>query len=308
MIELRHLRYFIAVAEELHFGRAAARLHISQPPLSQQIQALERELGGLKLLERNQRRVALTEAGQQFLLQSYAVLESVQNAVSIAHRTGRGETGILRIGFTGSMPFTRVMPRLIRDFREAYPGVQLRLEELPSINQVELLLKGSLDVGFTRRLTNAPFEKVETYRLLEERLVVALPAGHALAEKSAITIPMLADEKFVMYARPLGAGLYDQIISMCLAAGFSPNVAQEARHMPTIIGLVSAGVGIGIVSPAMRQMRVPNVVYRKLKAAGSKTEVLLVSRHGENSVLVINFFRLARGRQWGAPEKSTPRR
>lgn len=307
MIELRHLRYFIAVAEELHFGRAAARLHISQPPLSQQIQALERELGGLKLFERNQRRVALTEAGQQFLIQSYAVLDSVQNAVSIAHRSGRGEFGVLRIGFTGSMPFTGVMPQLIRDFREAYPGVELRLEELPSINQVELLLKGSLDVGFTRRLTNVPLEKVETYRLLEERLVVAFPAGHALAEKPEITIPMLADEKFVMYARPIGAGLYDQIMSMCLAAGFSPKVAQEARHMPTIIGLVSAGVGIGIVAPAMRQMRVSNVVYRKLKAAGSKTEVLLVSRRGENSVLVTNFVKLARGRKRDALAKSSSR-
>ncbi|MES2355138.1 MAG: LysR substrate-binding domain-containing protein [Pseudomonadota bacterium] len=292
-MELRHIRYFVAVAEELHFGRAAERLHISQPPLSQQIQALEAELG-VQLFARSRHKVALTEAGKQFLARAYVVLDEVQQAITAAQRADRGEVGILRIGFTGSFPFTSIMPLIIRNYREAYPGVELRFQERGSMEQIDLLLNNALDLGFTRSLPSMRSPLVAAHSLLTEPLVVALPAKHVLAAKQQLTVPMLVNEQFIMYARPQGAGLYEQVINLCLAAGFAPNVVQEAGEMTTIIGLVAANVGISFVSSAMQKIRVPNVIYRPLKAPGAISEVLLVHRRDEISVLVKEFVKLAR--------------
>ncbi len=292
-IELRHFRYFMAVAEMLHFGRAAKRLHISQPPLSQQIQRLEAELG-VRLFDRSRHGVTLTDAGRHFLERAETVMVEVQRAIANAQQAGRGEVGLLRVGFTGSVPFTKMMPRLIRKFREAFPQVELRLNELSSIDQVDALLNGTLDIGFTRSLPALSMSQVDVWRVLSESLVVAMPAEHPLAAKKVITMRMLVDEPFVQYARSVSTGIHDQVISLCSAAGFAPKVAQEARHMPTIIGLVAAGVGIALVSPTMQQMQVPNIVYRPLRAVGAKTEGLLVCRRHEKSALIHNFVRLAK--------------
>jgi DNA-binding transcriptional LysR family regulator len=292
-IELRHFRYFIAVAEELHFGRAAERLHISQPPLSQQIRALEGAIG-VRLFERSKHHVALTEPGRQFLLLAYAVLNDVQHAIASAQRAERGEIGVLRIGFAGFFPLTNLMPQLIHDFREAYPNVGLRFQDLGSAEQVDALLNETLDLGFIRVLPGVQVTLVKTWPLSVDRLVVALPAKHPLSAKQTLTMPMLVNEHFVMYARPRGTGLYEQVINLCLAAGFTPKVAQEALELPTVLGLVAAGVGISIATSAARQIQMPNVVYRKLKATGAGIEVLLAYRRHDISPLVANFVRLAR--------------
>jgi DNA-binding transcriptional LysR family regulator len=293
-MELRHIRYFVAVAEELHFGRAAKRLHISQPPLSQQIQALETEIDA-KLFERSKHRVALTEAGAQFLIHAYSILDLVQNAVATAQRAQKGQVGSLRIGFTGSAPYTDIMPRLIARFRKLYPHVELRLVERSSTEQVADLLKDALDLGFTRALPSSRSSQVCTYPLLRERLVVALPTGHKLASHNRLMMRMLADEDFVTYGRAVGTGLYEQLINLSLEAGFTPRVVQEARETSTIIGLVAAGIGISLVPSGMQKIRVANVVYRELRAEGATTEMLLVSRSAERSVLVQNFLHLAMG-------------
>lgn len=291
-MELRHLRYFVAVAEELHFSRAAARLHISQPPLSQQIQALEDELG-VKLFERRRSGVLMTDAGHNFLRQVYVVLEQVERAVSVAQRAGRGEVGVLEIGFTGSMPFSEVMPRVLHDFRATYPRIQLHLRELPSRGQIEDLAADKLDVGFIRPTQHDQYTALETRILLSEPLVVALHASHPLARKPGLTLAMLADEPFIVYSRWLGSGLHQQVLGLCLKAGFSPHIVQEVHEMPTIIGLVSAGIGVGLVAASMERTQTPYVTFRHLDDAAASSDVLLAWRRNNRSPLVANFVNAA---------------
>lgn len=291
-MELRHLRYFVAVAEELHFSRAAARLHISQPPLSQQIQALENELG-VQLFERRRSGVLLTDAGHNFLRQVYVVLEQVERAVSVAQRAGRGEVGVLEIGFTGSMPFSEVMPRVLHDFRAAYPRIQLHLREMTSRDQIENLAADKLDVGFIRPTQHDQNTALETRMLLSEPLVVALHASHPLAQKPELTLAMLADEPFIVYSRWLGSGLHQQVLGLCLKAGFSPRVVQEVHEMPTIIGLVSAGIGVGLVAASMERTQVPYVAFRHIDDAAATSDVLLAWRRNNLSPVVANFVNAA---------------
>jgi len=291
-MELRHLRYFVAVAEELHFSRAAVRLHMSQPPLSQQIQALEQELG-VQLFERRRSGVTLTEAGHNFLRQVYVVLEQAERAVSVAQRAGRGEVGVLEVGFTGSMPFSEVMPRVLHDFRAAHPGVQLHLRELTSRDQIENLAADKLDVGFIRPTRHDQIVALHTRMLLSEPLVVALHASHPLAQQKRLTLAMLADEPFIVYSRWLGSGLHQQVLSLCLKAGFSPRIVQEVHEMPTIIGLVSAGIGVGLVAASMQRAQVPYVAFRSIDDEAATSDVLLAWRRGNSSPMVANFVNVA---------------
>ncbi|MFU3616934.1 LysR substrate-binding domain-containing protein [Pseudomonas paraeruginosa] len=290
-MELRHLRYFIAVAEELHFGRAAERLGISQPPLSQQIQALEEEIGA-RLFERTNRRVELTDAGRLFLDESRQVLAQVDKAVLLARRAHLGELGELKIGFTSSAPFTSTIPSSIHAFRKAYPEVHLDLQEMSSRQVLRALLEESLQVGVIRPL--ALPDTVHAVELFREPLVAVLRADHPLAAGSedGLAIAALAEEPFVFFPRSYGTGLYDQVIALTRQAGFSPRIAQEASEAMTIIGLVSAGLGVSILPASFRRTRVDGVVYRTLGDPEATTAVWLVRRQNEGSPLALSFIDL----------------
>ncbi|HFD4269566.1 TPA: LysR substrate-binding domain-containing protein [Pseudomonas aeruginosa] len=290
-MELRHLRYFIAVAEELHFARAAERLGISQPPLSQQIQALEEEIGA-RLFERTNRRVELTDAGRLFLDESRQVLAQVDKAVLLARRAHLGELGELKIGFTSSAPFTSTIPSSIHAFRKAYPDVHLDLQEMSSRQVLKALLEESLQVGVIRPL--ALPDAVHWVELFREPLVAVLRADHPLAAGSedGLAIAALAEEPFVFFPRSYGTGLYDQVIALTRQAGFSPRIAQEASEAMTIIGLVSAGLGVSILPASFRRTRVDGVVYRTLSDPEATTAVWLVRRQNEGSPLALSFIDL----------------
>ncbi|WP_367086536.1 LysR substrate-binding domain-containing protein [Pseudomonas aeruginosa] len=290
-MELRHLRYFIAVAEELHFGRAAERLGISQPPLSQQIQALEEEVGA-RLFGCTNRRVELTDAGRLFLDESRQVLAQVDKAVLLARRAHLGELGELKIGFTSSAPFTSTIPSSIHAFRKAYPDVHLDLQEMSSRQVLKALLEESLQVGVIRPL--ALPDAVHWVELFREPLVAVLRADHPLAAGSedGLAIAALAEEPFVFFPRSYGTGLYDQVIALTRQAGFSPRIAQEASEAMTIIGLVSAGLGVSILPASFRRTRVDGVVYRTLSDPEATTAVWLVRRQNEGSPLALSFIDL----------------
>ena len=285
-MELRHLRYFTAVAEELHFTRAAARLGIGQPPLSQQIQQLEREIG-TPLFLRLPRGIALTEAGAQFLDDARAILASADRAIDMARRLGRGERGAITVGFTASAVFHPYLPRAIRAYRDRYPDVRITLTESNTISLLRGLRAGEVDVAFVRPpyVLDAEFE---SERVLDEPMLIALPPGHPLCRKRAVPIAELADEDFVLYPRPIGAGLYDAIQSACQRAGFGPRVIQEAPQMASIVSLVAAGVGISIVPAAMRHMGAQGIEYRPIKGDAPHALLDMAYRRHDRSVAAEN--------------------
>ncbi|MBT8768941.1 LysR family transcriptional regulator [Metapseudomonas boanensis] len=287
-MELRHLRYFIAVAEELHFGRAAEQLGISQPPLSQQIQALEEEIGA-RLLERTNRRVELTEAGRRFLDEARQVMVQVDKAVQVARRAHRGELGELKVGFTSSAPFTSTIPRSIHAFRQAHPDVHLELQERSSAESLKAMLEGNVQVAVIRPL-ELP-DNLLAVELFREPLVAVLRADHplALGSDEGIAVADLAEEPFVFFPRSFGTGLYDQLIALAREAGYSPRIAQEASEAMTIIGLVAAGLGVSVLPASFRRTRVDGVVYRTLLDPGATTAVWLVRQRSERSPLALAF-------------------
>ena len=290
-MELRHLRYFIAVAEELHFGRAAQVLGISQPPLSQQIQALEEELGA-RLFERTNRRVALSEAGRLFLDEARQVLAQVDKAADVARRAQLGELGEMKIGFTSSAPFNSSIPQAIFAFRQAFPAVHLNLLEMSSRDVAEALVEESIEIGVMRPFPLA--DSLVGVELFREPLVAVIQAEHPLAEGSenGLYIGALAAEPFVFFPRSYGSGLYAQLLSLARQAGFSPHIAQEAGEAMTIIGLVSAGLGVSVLPASFQHMRIKGVVYRPLLDTDASTAVWLVQRKGNPSPMAKAFAEL----------------
>ncbi|WP_122315847.1 LysR family transcriptional regulator [Pseudomonas cichorii] len=293
-MELRHLRYFIAVAEELHFGRAAQSLGISQPPLSQQIQMLEHELGA-RLFDRTNRRVELSEAGRLFLEEARAVLAQVDKAADVARRAQLGELGELKIGFTASAPFTSSIPQAIFAFRQTYPDVHLALKEMTSKDVAERLEEKSIQVGIMRPL--ALPDSLVSFELLREPLVAILRSDHplALGSEQGLYMSALAAEPFVFFPRSYGSGLYAQILDLAREAGFSPLITQEAGEVMTIIGLVAAGLGVTVLPASYQRMRIEGVVYRTLLDPAATSAVWLVQRKDEQSPMAKAFYELVTG-------------
>jgi DNA-binding transcriptional LysR family regulator len=296
-MELRHLRYFIAVAEEKHMTRAAKRLGIQQPPLSMQIRALERELD-VQLLRRKPRGVDLTDAGAAFLDRARAILDQVDRAFATTRRTARGEQGRVVVGFTSSAPFHPFVPRVIRAFREMSPLVSLVLEESGSSELVQGLNNEEIDAAFIRSPV-ADVVGLTVRPLLEEKMLVALPTGHALAKGAAnnrappLPLAALANETFILYKRPGGPGLYDTIITACRGAGFSPRVGQEAPRIISTLNLVAAGLGVSVVPESLRRLQMDGVVYRRLADNAQLTAPLILAcRGGGNAAAVQRFIDL----------------
>ena len=296
-MELRHLRYFIAVAEEGHITRAAERLGMQQPPLSQQIRALERELD-VQLLRRLPRGVELTEAGCVLLADARAILAHIDHAFTSTRRTARGELGRLVVGFTSSAPFHPFVPRVIRAFRDGAPDIALTLEESGTTELIEDLRHERVDAAFIRtHVTDLAGLTVNP--LLEEAMLLALPATHALAACGADDPPLplaaLAAETFVVYRRHAGPGLYDAIIAACHAAGFSPQISQEAPRIVSTLNLVAAGLGVALVPASLRRMQMDGVAYRGLQGTlQPRAPLLLATRRADTSAVVRRFVDLVR--------------
>jgi DNA-binding transcriptional LysR family regulator len=287
-IELRHLRYFIAVADELHFSRAAERLGMSQPPLSQQIRDLE-SLLGLRLLRRTNRRVELTDAGRVYLDAARDIVARVDAATDQARRAERGEIGELHVAFTRSTPLIERFPRAIRAFRDAYPAVRLVLVERNTLQQVACLLEGSQHVGLLRG--GALPATLVSHKLVDDPLVAVLRADHPLATRKRARLHMdeLADERFVVFSRAAGTGVHDQLLSMCRNAGFVPRIAQEAGESSTMIGLVAAGLGVAVLPDSLRHVRVDGVAYVAIDSPDAASALHVTHRRDDASPLVKAF-------------------
>jgi DNA-binding transcriptional LysR family regulator len=284
-MDLRQLRYFVAVAEERHYGRAAQRLHMSQPPLSMQIKALERELG-IELLERTSRRVALTDAGRAFLERARTILGAVEEAREVARGAEQGTQGRLEVGFISSATLS-LLPPSIRLFRERFGGVELELKELTSAQQIDALYEGGIRVGLVRLPLRAPGIRFEP--VLEERLVVALPSGHALEDLDRLSLETIADLPLIFFTRQLIPGFHAQIVELFQRVGAFPKVAQHAVHLQTIVGLVASGVGIAILPSSAQRVSREGVVYRALDVPDATTWMGLAWVEGDESKLVKNF-------------------
>jgi DNA-binding transcriptional LysR family regulator len=305
-MELRHLRYFLAVAEELNFTRAARRLHIAQPPLTQQIKALEAELG-LLLFDRSSYRIGLTAAGRAFAAEVARILGDVRNAVLIAKRAARSAAGQVRVGFTESASFNPLVTAAFRHFRSTYPDVEVSLEERQSTELAAGLPEGRIDAAFLRPPLNAE-GGLKLHLLEEEEMVVAVPSGHTLAKRKEIGLPELARETFILYPRAVRPGLADAVVSACEKVGFTPKVEQYAPQLSSTINLVAASLGISIVPRSMHGLQPQAVSYVRLRGAPVHALLGIAHRADESSPAVLNFVGLARSlsppRQGRAPGRT----
>ena len=304
-MDLRHLRYFVTVAEELHFGRAARKLHISQPPLSMQIRALENELG-VTLLNRTQRHVELTQAGTALLGEARHILSRVEQAVLTTRRASRGEIGELAIGFISVADYN-VLPVVLREFRRRFPLVKLTLRESTTDAQLRDLLERRIDAGFVLPPINEP--ALESVSILREPLIAALPAKHPLArQRGKIALEKLREAPFILFPRPHAPGLYDDVVSCCKAAGFSPRVEQEAIQMQTIVSLVSAELGVALIPASLTNLQRTGVTYKHLQGGTPFTEIHLAWRRGDDLPVLRVFLDVATQTaiEGGGRRKATP--
>jgi DNA-binding transcriptional LysR family regulator len=296
-MELRHLRYFVAVAEEGHVTRAAERLGMQQPPLSQRIKAIERELNA-QLFRRKARGVELTEAGRVFLDNARNMLTQYDRTIESTRRAARGEQGRLCIGVTPTGPFNPFVPLVIRAFREIYPLVSLTLEECLRSELIDRLLNEQMDVAFLRTPT-AERQELAVYPLSTEAMVVALPNGHGLVTANEtdafLSLKDLARETFIVYAREHGPAFYEATMAACLKAGFRPLLGQEAPRVTSALSLVAAGLGIAVVPASLQRMAMDGVTFRRLKGAIQPKAVLkLAARRNDPSPVARNFVSLVR--------------
>jgi len=289
-LELRHLRYFVAVAEELHFGRAANRLHLAQPPLSQQIRKLE-DILGHALFTRTSRAVKLTSAGHIFLDRARRTLQNVQEDLDEARSVGRGEVGFLRVGFIGSSMLTP-LPTMLGQYRREFPKVNLQLHESFTSMVMQGLIKGTLDAGFLR--DGDPSDALDIETLFTEPFVAVLPADHPLSRRAVISVANLRDEPFVFFSPTAGKLAYDKPVSLCEQHGFRPRVVQEAPQWLTIMRLVGAGLGVSIAPACVQQLAAPDAVCIPLRGANVRSNVELACRIHEDRPIVTSFAQIAR--------------
>ncbi|MFS2004439.1 LysR substrate-binding domain-containing protein [Duganella sp. CT11-25] len=293
-LELRQLRYFVTVAEELHFGKAALRLHMTQPPLSQTIQALE-ELLGAPLFERNRRGVALTPAGQALLPEARRMLAQSQELPQLVQRAAAGEVGRLSLAFVSSADYS-VLPPFLRAYRAAYPQVQITLQEATSDLQLDDLLQNRIDVGLLiPPLPDKAKLELDYLPVLNEPLVLALPAGlPALKKKGRLALAALPPLPLIVFPRAISPALYDAILSVFREAGVTPEIGQQAIQMQTIVSLVSAGMGMALVPQSVSNLMRPGVEYRALSDATPLVETGLAWRRDNASPVLRGFLELLR--------------
>lgn len=271
-MEIRELQMFLALAEELHFGRAAARLHISQPPLTKHIQQLEERLG-VTLFDRNKRSVRLTPAGSALVIEARRMVNQSEAAVQAVRRAGRGETGRLRVGFVAAviyMNVERVLQRIDRDL----PGVESTWEEMGSSEQIEALRQDRIDLGFAQVPQGK--EEMNTHLVASVPLVVALPESHRLARQRRINLHDLEDEPFIVIPRESAPGFFDLIVTTCFSAGFSPNIRHYAKHLLSVVSLVALGRGFALVPATLSKASLPGVVLKPLAGIHAEAQYSVI--------------------------------
>jgi DNA-binding transcriptional LysR family regulator len=295
-MELRHLRYVLAVAEEGHITRAAERLGMQQPPLSRQIKAVERELG-VQLFHRLPRGVELTDAGRIFLGDARAMLDRLAQTIDTTRRVARGEQGRICLGVTGTTPFHPFVPRVIREFHEAFPLIAIAMDERTATELFENLRNERLDVAFIRA-PSGDTDGIVISPLMEEPAVIALPHDHPLARRRAaapVPLKALAEDAFVLFGHRDGRTLANATVAACRATGFNPRIGQEVPHIGSAINLVAAGLGVAVIQASLQRMHMEGVVYRRLDAPAQLKSILnVVSRRGDPSPLVRRFLALVK--------------
>lgn len=289
-IELRHLRYFVAVAEELHFGRAAKRLHLAQPPLSQQIRKLE-DILGYPLFLRTSRAVRLTAAGEAFLERARRTLRNVQADMEEARSIGRGEQGFLRVGFISSAMLTPI-PRTFGVYHQRFPKVQIQLFESYTASVMRSLLHGEIDVGILR--DGGPSNGLHVEPILSEPFVAVLPRQHPLAASASISAAALRDQPFVFHSPLAGTRAFEKPMSLCEEHGFRPRIVQEAPQWLTLLRLVGAGLGVTIAPACVQRIAMDDVACVRLRGATIKSEVEIAYRTAEDRMLVHAFATMVR--------------
>jgi DNA-binding transcriptional LysR family regulator len=290
MFDFRQLRYFVAVAEELSFTQAALRLHLSQPPLSQQIQSLEQDLG-VRLLERTKRRVTLTEPGRIFLDQARQILAKADEARSYVTAAAAGYSGQLRLAYTLSVSFHPALPQTLLRYRQIAPNVRLQLSEMYTEPQYAALLAGQIDVGFVRDAPGRP-QDARNLRLSvidREPLLLALPAGHAMANRNSLRLEEVATDSFVSQPRAQASTLYDQLVKLATRAGFQPTIGQHAQQINGLLALVAAGLGLALVPASMRAVHLGGVSYVPLEDSDAYLLLAVACRIDDDSPALQQF-------------------
>lgn len=285
-MELRQLRYFLAVAEHLHFSLAAEKIGIAQPPLSQQILKLEREVG-TPLFIRHARRVELTDAGRILQQSAKGIIADIERALVQVKLAARGETGNLSIGFAGSTVFHPLVAKMMREFRQHYAGVAIKSEESSSTALLQKVTEGQLDCAFVRLPLNC--HDLQVAILVEEGMVAVLPADHPLGETGEVTLSQLAGEPLVLFPRSIGPGIYDLILKTCAESGFTPQIALESPQLSSAINMVAAGFGITLIPRSICQIQPEGVSYHRIINQTLNTSIALVYRPREKSLAVQNF-------------------
>ncbi|MCX4825819.1 LysR family transcriptional regulator [Streptomyces sp. NBC_01142] len=277
------LHAFVVLAEELHFGHAAARLGIAQPPLSQQIRRLEDKVGHA-LFSRGPGRVTLTPAGRELLPAARRALTDLADGLAAARAAASGRVGRLRIGFAASLALT-VLPGLLRTFRQRFPGVHLDIREMTTAPQIAALHDKSIDIGLLRE---PPTDEAELgFRtVLREPFVAVLPSTHALASQRTVQLAQLADSSFVLLPRAVGPQLHDQIAGLCTAAGFTPQIVQHAVEWQTVCALVETGLGVSLAPASIRRIRLKGVAFRRIEPSTARTRVAVAWRKNDQNPLV----------------------
>jgi DNA-binding transcriptional LysR family regulator len=293
-IELRQLRYFVAVADEMHFGRAAARLHMTQPPLSQTIQALESTLG-TQLFHRSKRSISLTAAGAALLPEAKRLLAQAQSLAELTRRAAAGEAGRLSLTFVSTADYS-ILPPVLREFREQFPQVHIDLREATTDVQLEELTQGRVDAGLLiLPLPDRLASELDFLTVLSERLMLAAPAdSFAVRKKGAVSLKSLGDMPLIIFPRRIAPAFHDAILACFRDHGLTPQIGQEAIQMQTIIGLVSAGMGIALVPQSVSNLKRPGVEYRPLKEATPVIETGLTWRRDNASPVLHAFLKLLR--------------
>ncbi|MGW0718739.1 LysR family transcriptional regulator [Streptomyces sp. NPDC002778] len=302
-LPLPQLHAFVVLAEELHFGHAAARLGIAQPPLSQQIRRLEEKVGH-PLFRREPGRVTLTPAGRELLPAARRTLGDLADALAAARAVGAGRAGRLRIGFAASLALT-VLPRLLRDFRQRFPAVHLDIREMTTTPQIAALHDGSLDIGLLREPDDTDPE-LAFRTVLTEPFVAVLPSAHPLAAQRTVRPAQLAGSPFVLLPREAGPLLHDRITGLCTAAGFTPHVVQHAVEWQTVCALVETGLGVSLAPAGIRRMRLKGVAFRGVGPGTARTRVAVAWRKGDENPLVTHLLETVSGPVRESPHRRTP--
>ncbi|MEU8144456.1 LysR family transcriptional regulator [Nonomuraea sp. NPDC048901] len=289
-LALHQLYAFAVLAEELHFGRAAVRLGVAQPPLSQQIRRLEERVGH-PLFERRASGVVLTSAGHELLPAARRALGEIADGLEAARRVGGGEAGRIRVGFAASLALT-ILPGMLRAYRDRYPGVEMEIREMTTAPQVAALLERSIDVGLLREPPDDPGLAAEV--VLSEEFVVVLPVGHVLADRRVVPVAALAEEPFVLLNRDAGPTVHDRIVGLCRSVGFEPRIGQYAVEWATVSALVEAGLGVSLAPASVRRIRLKGVAYRRIEPDSARTTVAMCWRPDDANPLVARFLDVGR--------------